>query len=100
MSMAIGQAVDISLTRQKEKDAEVNFTEDCNALVLTSELNSDFIIPNAAAKLSLTADVARKVISISMKIEAPKDRSRATSSINWMTKQLKKLCAPKEAKNS
>ena len=89
LSMAIGQAVDISLTKQREKDAELNFIEDCSNLVKSNEFKAEFNIPHAASKLALSADVTRKVISISMKLEAPKDRSRATASINWITKQLK-----------
>jgi hypothetical protein len=89
LSMAIGQAVNVSLTKQREKDAEKNFLEDCNDLVKFNELKSEFNVPHAASRISLSADVTRKIISISMKLEAPKDRSRATASINWLTKQLK-----------
>lgn len=89
LSMAIGQPVDISLSRQREKDANLNFSEDCIYLAKESSLKADFNIPNAASKLTLTADVLRKVINISMKLEAPKDKSRATASINWLSRQLK-----------
>ena len=89
LSMAISQPVDIVLTRQREKDAELNFSEDCILLAKESGLKADFSIPNAASKMTLTADVLRKVVSVSMKLEAPKDKSRATASINWLTRQFK-----------
>lgn len=89
LSMAIGQPVDISLSRQREKDSDLNFSEDCVYLSKESSLKADFNIPNAASKLTLSADVLRKVINISMKLEAPKDKSRATASINWLSRQLK-----------
>lgn len=89
LSMAIGQPVDISLSRQREKDSDLNFAEDCAYLAKESSLKADFNIPNAASKLTLSADVLRKVINISMKLEAPKDKSRATASINWLSRQLK-----------
>lgn len=89
LSMAIGQAVDISLSKQRANDSDFHFLEDCNGLVSSYELTSEFIIPHAASKLVLSADITRKVINMSMRLDAPKDRSRATSSINWLTKQLK-----------
>lgn len=89
LSMAIGEPVDINLTRKRELDAEINFSEDCAYLAKESGLIAEFNIPNAAAKLVLSADVLRKVITISMRLDAPKDRSRATSSINWLSRQLK-----------
>ena len=89
LSVAIGQPVSINLTRQREKDAEFNFLEDCSDLVKESCLKAEFNIPNAASRLVLSADVLRKVINVSMKLEAPKDKSRASASINWLTRQLK-----------
>ena len=89
LSMAIGRPVDVSLSRQREKDAELNFAEDCACLAKESSLTAEFVIPNAAAKVVLSADVLRKVLNISMKLEAPKDKSRATASMNWLTRQFK-----------
>ncbi|WP_051786163.1 hypothetical protein [Endozoicomonas numazuensis] len=89
LSMAIGQPVNINLSRQREKDADLNFSEDCTYLAKESSLKAEFNIPNAASRLVLSADVLRKVINISMKLEAPKDKSRATASINWLSRQLK-----------
>jgi hypothetical protein len=54
-----------------------------------SSLKAEFFIPNAAAKIKLTADLMRKVVSVSMKLPAPKDTKRATASINWLTRQFK-----------
>lgn len=89
LSMAIGEPVEINLSRQREKDASLNFSEDCAYLAKESILKAEFNIPNAASKLTLSADVLRKVINISMKLDAPKDKSRATASINWLSRQLK-----------
>jgi hypothetical protein len=91
LSMKIGQSVDINLSRQRENDADLNFSEDCSYLVKESSLKAEFNIPNAASRLILSADVVRKDINISMKLEAPKDKSRATASISWLTRQLKNV---------
>jgi len=89
LSMSIEQPVAIALSRAREKNPDLNFTEDCLFLSKECGLSAEFDIPNAAAKLRFTADFLRRTINFSMKLEAPKDKSRATASINWLTRQLK-----------
>ncbi len=89
LSMSIGQPVTIALSRAREKNAELNFAEDCSHLSKENSLHSEFDITNAASKLIFSADCLRRTINISMKLEAPKDKSRASASINWITRQLK-----------
>lgn len=89
LSMEIGQPVTISLSRARRKDAEINFQEDCTQLVKEERLKAEFDILNAAAPLAFSSDFRGKNINISMKLEAPKDKSRATASINWLTRQIK-----------
>lgn len=89
LSMKIRQPVDVYLTRARKKDVGLSFQEDCNQLVGESFLSAEFYIPNAAANISITADFLRKIIKISMRLDAPKDKSMATASINWLTRQLK-----------
>lgn len=97
LGMDIGQPVDISLSRPRAKDAELNFNEDCSLLIKESKFIVEFDIENAAARLVLVADVIRKDVSISMKLDAPKDKSRATAAINWLTRQLKNVSPEKLA---
>jgi len=89
LSMAIGQPIKIALSRAREKNSELNFAEDCGHLSKENSLCAEFDIPNAASRLLFSADCLRRTINISMKLDAPKDKSRATASINWITRQLK-----------
>jgi len=89
LSMAIGEPIKIALSRAREKDPELNFQEDCSHLSKENCLHAEFDIPNAASRLIFTADILRRTINISMKLEAPKDISRATASVNWITRQLR-----------
>lgn len=89
LGMVLDRPVEIHLSRQREKDAELNFSEDCICLVKDSSLTTEFQIPNAAARVVFSADFLRRVLKISMKLDAPKDRSRASASINWLTRQFK-----------
>jgi len=89
LSMSIGQPVKIALSRAREKDAELNFSEDCADLAQNNGFSTEFEIPNTASRIIFSADCLRRTINISMKLDAPKDRTRATASINWITRQLK-----------
>jgi hypothetical protein len=95
LGLAIGESVAIGLTRENLKDPETLQLQEAASLRTTGCLSSELSIPNAASKLSISADVARKVVFVSMKLAAPKDTKRATASINWLVRQLKS----KEADN-
>ena len=87
--MRVKQPVKITLSRAREKDAALNFSEDCSCLCRENHLEATFEVPNAAARINLVADCLRRTINISMKLDAPKDKTRASTVINWLTKQLK-----------
>ena len=89
LSMAIGESVEISLTRENTRDPESLLAQEATQLRTSGSLDTELTIPNAASKLKIAADVARKVVFVSMKLDAPKDTKRATASINWLLRQLK-----------
>lgn len=89
LSVAITKPVNVYLSRARTKDPAVNFEEDVTRLLKDHCLSAEFDIPDAASRLTFSSDVLRRTINLSMKLEAPKDRSRATASINWFVKQLK-----------
>lgn len=91
LSVAIGKPVSVSLSRARANDPAVNFDEDVSGLLKDSCLTAEFDIPNAASKLAFSADILRRTITLSMKLDAPKDKSLATASINWFTRQLKSV---------
>jgi hypothetical protein len=89
LSMAIGDSVEINLTRENFRDPESLLNNEATSLVATGCLDTELKIPDAAGKIHVVADVARKVVFIAMKLDAPKDTKRATASINWLLRQLK-----------
>lgn len=89
LGMSIGKPVTISLSNARKVDPDVHFAQDCIDLISSGSLEASFVIPNAASKLEISADIARKAIYLSMKLEAPKDTKRATASINWLVRQLR-----------
>jgi len=91
LSVSISQPVSIALGRTKANSPDENLKSDICAVVDNQCLTADFDIPNAASKLTLTADLVRRTISLSMRIEAPKDKTRASSSVIFLTRQLKNI---------
>jgi len=89
LSVSIGKCVTVNLSRARANDASANFEEDVSSLLKDNALTTEFDIPNAASRVSFTADILRRTIVFSMKLVAPKDKSRATASINWFTRQIK-----------
>ncbi|AQQ69057.1 hypothetical protein Mag101_16535 [Microbulbifer agarilyticus] len=89
LSMAVNKPVKQYLRSKHAKDASIHFQDELQGFIKDACLSSDFVVPNTAGKISLKADFQRKTISVSMKLDAPKDRQRSTASINWLLKQLK-----------
>lgn len=89
LSVAIGKPVNIYLSRARASDPAVHFDEDVARLLKDSCLHAEFEVPDAASRLSFSADILRRTINLSMKLDAPRDKTRVTAPINWLTRQLK-----------
>ena len=83
--------VNVSLSRAEAKDPTILIQNDITTLVSKSVLFGALSVPNAAGNINVCADIRRRVLSLSMCIDAPSNKSRASASINWLTRQLKKL---------
>lgn len=65
----------------REKDGlERLATENC--------LEAAFDIPNAAAPLTVTADIARRTIDVGMTLRAPTDKKSSKARLNWLLRQV------------
>lgn len=84
----VGEKVDVKLPRAHRGDPKHRMADDCEKLVSENTLSSVIEIPNAAADLIVTVDIARKSITCSMRLEAPKDKKSSSAKINWLTRQL------------
>ena len=89
LTRRIGERVDIRLPRKHINDTVLRVRDACNDLVNTNELSSGFDIPNAASDLEVMVNLQRRTISCSMKLQAPGDRKRSNSRINWILRQLR-----------
>ena len=90
LSRRIGEQVSIrGISRKHRADPARRLRDACEALTSSNELHSSFSVPNAAGDLDVTADLQRRTISCSMKLNAPLDKQRASARINWLRRQLR-----------
>jgi hypothetical protein len=53
-------------------------------------LESRLEVPDAASPISVEADLTRRSVTVSMSIDAPRDKARAPATVNWLLRQLAK----------
>lgn len=91
LNRRIGQPIGVRMPRKHQLDPSLRLREASDVLLASNELSSSFIVPNAAADVDVTINLQRRTVSCSMTVKAPGDRKRATASINWLARQLKKI---------
>jgi hypothetical protein len=89
LTMKTGYLFDISLSRARQQNPDLNFFEDRDALVENNILQAELEIPGAVATISMRANFIKRTIELSSMIYAPTNKSRAKGSINWFVKKFK-----------
>ena len=89
LSRRIGKRVDIRFSRKHQANAALRFRDACDSLIASQEMSCGFSVPNAASDLEVAANLQRRQISCSMKLNAPGDKKRASASVNWLVRQLR-----------
>ncbi len=89
MSSHLTTPVSLKLSRKHKASPIDRLKDDCELLVSEHILSCDLEIPDTASCLSVKADITRRTITCSMKLDAPKDKKRPTAKVNWLLKQLK-----------
>ena len=89
LSMLTQSTVNVVLTRRWKNNYADYFSDSCDELIKTKSLIAQLNIPNTASPISIHADFTRRTITFCMTVKPPQDKSRPTSSINWLTRQFK-----------
>ena len=92
MSRELGVAVREKMPQKHMREAAARLRDDVDVLVNNYELRSTLDIPDAAALLEITANLARRSISCSMKLAAPTDKKTNKPQVTWLLRQLSKAC--------
>lgn len=91
LSMSTSSKVAIVVSKAQANDPAAKLQEDIHVLTTIGALSGELNVPNAASNISVIADFTRRVLTVSMKVDAPKDKSRPTAPINWLVRQLKSI---------
>ncbi len=89
LSRRVGERVGIRLSRKHQTDPALRLRDACVSLITSQELRCVFSVPNAVSDLEVTANLQRRTISCSMKLNAPSDKKRASARANWLVRQLR-----------
>jgi hypothetical protein len=88
LTLAVTKPVSIYLSRKSASDPELRVRSHMDELISRHTLSDQFEVPNAAGRLCVTADFARRALRFSMVVVSPKDKTFATASINWLLRQV------------
>lgn len=90
LSRKIGRAAEIRLSKAHKDDQALRLREDAAWLSDHYELRCEMSIPDAASPLSVVANMQRRSLEISMALEAPADKQKTSSRVNWLLRQIAK----------
>lgn len=89
LSRHIGQTVSVKIERKHLADGSMRLKDSVAELVNENAIHAAFTVPNSAADIDLTADLARKTIIVGMKLKAPLDKKSTKARVNWLIRMLK-----------
>ena len=90
MSRQLETNVTTVISQKERKDPSQRFEKMLVSFSNSGELNCRLEIPGAASPIAIEADLARRCVTISMSVLAPRDRKRPRTSVNWLLRQLVK----------
>jgi hypothetical protein len=88
LSRKLGRNVELSLSRNHKDDPDARLRDDCETLTGEGQLTFTVNVPDAAAPIKITADLARRNITCSISLDAPQDRKSTAARVNWLTRQI------------
>lgn len=90
MSRALETNVTTVLSAKEHKDPNARLEIIHSSFINTGELESRLNVPDAASPISVEADLTRRSVAVSMSVDAPRDRKRASATVTWLLRQLAK----------
>lgn len=90
MSRDLDTNVTTVLTPKERKEPESRLKTMTETFIKSGIVESKLSIPNAASDISVEADLARRSVTVSMTLDAPSDKKRASATVTWLLRQLSK----------
>lgn len=88
MSQKTGAYCALKRNRTEANDVQEIFNNHLKRLCDDYFLETELLVANAASALMVKADLKSRTISFSMRLTAPKDKSRLSASVNWLLRQV------------
>ncbi|MBC9033010.1 hypothetical protein IAG41_11445 [Sphingomonas sp. JC676] len=88
LSRQIGDHVQIAMGRAEATDPTERIKKALSGLASDAYLQSDILIPNAAAPAQICIDFRKRVVTLSMRLKAPADRKSTKARLSWLMRQL------------
>ena len=89
LSESLKQKVRPRLPSKHVTDPGLRLRDEIKHLKETSHLKFTLTVPDAADDINVIADIRGRTISVSMDLDAPKDKKTAKARINWLLRQLR-----------
>lgn len=83
-----GSMVDVKISNKLRGNAALRLHADCKSLADDCILNAKLVVPDAASTLDIEADLSSRTIRVESVLNAPKDRVRQSSRLNWLLRQF------------
>jgi len=90
MSRELETNVTTVLTAKERKEPNARLEALKSEFISTGVLESRLEVPDAASHISVEADLTRRSVTVSMSVDAPKDKKRAPATVTWLLRQLSK----------
>ena len=90
LTQLVNAHVGIKMSRKHRDEPKKRINDDATELCESACLTAEFSIPSAAAPIAVEADLRRRTITVSMKMDAPQDRVSTRARVNWLLRQLRK----------
>ena len=89
LSRLVGQAVATKIERRHLLEPTERTKATAEELVEGNVLSGAFLVPDSASDVEVSADLARKTITVGMRVKAPQDRKTTKARLNWLIRMLK-----------
>ncbi len=90
MSRQLETNVTTVLSAKERKDPNSRLEALHNLFVSSGVLESQLEVPDAVSPISVEADLTRRSVTVSMSVDAPRDKKRASATVTWLLRQLSK----------
>ena len=88
LSRQIGKHVRVGMVAAEAADPAKRLKATVSCLTTDMCLRSEIVIPGAAARAQITADIPKRTLSLGMRIKAPGDRKTTKARLSWLLRQL------------